>query len=131
MLLKLNQVSGFSGFESLATLLIRHILEDPATLKHTIEKVIRASTVSSNSYTTKELHYLLLRVLAPAACRSPSMFAEVARDILRVDITLLKRGEPEEDHRLLVKSLPMKTSAHTSSSNSHHVWRAHHDLRGN
>ena len=119
MLLKLNQVSGFSGFESLATLLIRHILEDPATLKHTIEKVIRASTVSSNSYTTKELHYLLLRVLAPAACRSPSMFAEVARDILRVDITLLKRGEPEEDHRLLVKSLPMKTSAHTSSSNSH------------
>ena len=115
MLLKLTQVSGFSGFESLATLLIRHILEDPSTLKHTIEKVIRASTVSSNTYTTKELHYLL-RVLAPAACRSPSMFAEVSRDILRVDISLLKRGEPEEDHRLLVKSLPVKTSSHTSSN---------------
>ena len=118
MLLKLTQVSGFSGFESLATLLIRHILEDPSTLKHTIEKVIRASTVSSNSYTTKELHYLL-RVLAPAACRSPSMFAEVARDILRVDISLLKRGEPEEDHRLLVKSIQVKASTSTSSHSNH------------
>ena len=118
MLLQLTQVSGFSGFESLATLLIRHILEDPFTLRHTIEKVIRSSTVSSNSYTTKELHYLL-RVLAPAACRAPSMFAEVARDILRVDIGLLKRGEPEDDHRLLVKSLPMRTSTPTSSNNSY------------
>merc|ERR1712038_32621 len=118
MLLKLTQVSGFSGFESLATLLIRHIMEDPNTLKHTIEKVIRASTASSSSYTTKELHYLL-RVLAPAACRSPQMFAEVAREILRVDISLLKRGEPEDDYRLLVKSLPMKSSANISNDINH------------
>lgn len=120
MLLQLNQASGFSGFESLATLLIRHILEDPSTLKHTIEKVIRASTASSSSYTTKELHYLL-RVLAPAACRSPYMFAEVAREILRVDISLLKRGEPEEDFRLLVKSLPMKSSSNSSGNVNHQV----------
>ena len=115
MLLQLTQASSFSGFTSLATLLIRHILEDPQTLRHTMEKVIRASTINSSSYTTKELNYLL-RILAPAACRSPSVFGEVAREVLRVDVSLLKRGEPEDDHRLLVKSLPMKTSVPPSLS---------------
>ena len=36
----------------------------------------------------------------------------MAKFILRVDISLLsKRGEPEDDHRLLVKSLVGKASA--------------------
>ena len=47
-----------------------------------------------------------------AACRQPETFTSVARDILRVDISLLsKRVEPEDDHRLLVKSLPGKAPA--------------------
>ena len=72
----LTQASSFSGFSSLATLLIRHVMEDPVTLRQTMEKVIRSSTVNSSSSNTKELHYLLA-CLAPAACRSPQLFAEV------------------------------------------------------
>ncbi len=112
MLLGLTQASTFSGFTSLATLLIRHVMEDPATLRYTMEKVVRSSTANSNSTTTKELHYLL-RVLAPAACRTSNVFEEVSKEILRVDTTLWKRGEPEDDPRLLVKSLPVKSGAPT------------------
>ena len=103
MLLALTQASSFSGFTSLATLLIRHVMEDPATLR---------STANSNSTTTKELHYLL-RVLASAACRTSTVFTEVAKEILRVDTSLWKRGEPEEDPRLLVKSIPSKLGTST------------------
>ena len=40
------------------------------------------------------------------------MFGEVAATTLRVDVSLLnKRGEPEDDPRLLVKSLPARTAA--------------------
>ena len=39
MILGLTQVSGFNGFTPLVTLLFRHIIEDPATLRHTMEKV--------------------------------------------------------------------------------------------
>ena len=65
-------------------------MEDPVTLRQTMEKVIRSSTVNSSSSNTKELHYLLA-CLAPAACRSPQLFAEVARETLRVDFNLLKK----------------------------------------
>lgn len=39
MILGLTQGSGFNGFTPLVTLLFRHIIEDPATLRHTMEKV--------------------------------------------------------------------------------------------
>lgn len=39
MILGLTQSSGFNGFTPLVTLLFRHIIEDPATLRHTMEKV--------------------------------------------------------------------------------------------
>ena len=111
LLLALTQASSFSGFSSLASLLVRHVLEDEQTLRNTMEKIIRSSA-SNSSPTCKELHYML-RSLAPAACREPATFTSVAKDILRVDLSLLsKRGmEPEDDGRLLLKSLPGKSSA--------------------
>lgn len=42
MILGLTQTSGFNGFAPLVTLLFRHIIEDPATLRHTMEKVSRS-----------------------------------------------------------------------------------------
>ena len=93
-------------------------MEDPITLRQTMEKVIRSSTVNSSSSNTKELHYLLA-CLAPAACRSPQLFAEVARETLRVDFNLLKKtAEIDEDKRLLLKSLPAKATGNTSSNAS-------------
>lgn len=38
-ILGLTQSSGFTGFTPLVTLLLRHVIEDPATLRHTMEKV--------------------------------------------------------------------------------------------
>ena len=113
MLLNLTQSSNFNGFASLATLLVRHVMEDPATLRAAIERVIRNSTSSSNQGSnTKEFHYLL-KMLAPAACRSPELFQDLSREILRVDFNLLsKRGtDIEDDQRLLIKSLPPKSGS--------------------
>ena len=39
MLLDLTQASSFTGFFSLSTLLIRHVMEEPRTLRHAMEKV--------------------------------------------------------------------------------------------
>ena len=39
LLLGLTQASAFQGFTSLATLIFRHVLEEPNTLRHTMEKV--------------------------------------------------------------------------------------------
>lgn len=52
MILGLTQSSGFNGFTPLVTLLFRHIIEDPATLRHTMEKVGKLSYFSfkSNSF---------------------------------------------------------------------------------
>lgn len=40
LLLNLSQSSAFSGFLTLATLLLRHLVEEPETLQHTMEKVM-------------------------------------------------------------------------------------------
>lgn len=97
-------------------------MEDPQTLTQTMEKVIRSSTINSNASNTKELHYLL-RMLAPAACRSPNLFADVSRDILRVDFNLLKKhiDGQDEDKRLLLKSLPAKPTTTNTTTPLHDV----------
>ncbi|GAB6020027.1 hypothetical protein CHUAL_014109 [Chamberlinius hualienensis] len=116
LLLRLTRASAFTGFTSLATLLVRHVMEELRTLLHTMEKVIRSTTFSSSSSAgSKELHYLL-RVLAPAACRAPEQFVEVACNVLRVALPspTLKRGEDES--RLsdmavqMLKALPAKAT---------------------
>ncbi|MBN3301500.1 HUWE1 ligase, partial [Amia calva] len=52
MILALTQGSGFNGFTPLVTLLFRHIIEDPATLRHTMEKVVRSAVTSGAGSTT-------------------------------------------------------------------------------
>ena len=92
-LLQLTQASAFQGFQALATLLLRHILEDPVTLRTTMEKVVRSASQGGGmdgmtqahhgSNELKEIHYVL-RKLGPAACRDPSLFTEVAKNTLRI-----------------------------------------------
>lgn len=41
------------------------------------------SGVHQGSLGSKEVHYVL-RVLGPAACRNPSLFAEVTKNVLRI-----------------------------------------------
>lgn len=95
-LLLLTQDSAVAGFATLATLLLRHVLEDEENLKHTMEKVVRSSATTSvtssvtgvnqSSHGAKEVNYIL-RVLGPAACRNTELFKDVATSSLHLAIT--------------------------------------------
>lgn len=94
LLLGLTQASAFSGFASLASLLVRHVVEEPPTLAHAMDKVARtmATAGGSSPVSSKELHYVL-RVLGPAACRDARLFQEVATSVLRISLLpMSKRG---------------------------------------
>ncbi|XP_061129144.1 E3 ubiquitin-protein ligase HUWE1 isoform X8 [Syngnathus typhle] len=136
MILGLTQTSGFNGFTPLVTLLFRHIIEDPATLRHTMEKVVRSAVTSGAGSTTsgvvsgslgsREINYIL-RVLGPAACRDPECFAETASNCVRIALpaprgagtVLLPAASDDEFENLrikgpnavqLVKTTPLKLS---------------------
>ncbi|XP_069142505.1 E3 ubiquitin-protein ligase HUWE1-like isoform X2 [Argopecten irradians] len=113
VLLNLTQASAFQGFVSLATLIFRHILEEPASLKYCMEKAIKKATsgsgsslsgVQQGSMGSKELHYVL-RVLGPAACRNPGMFKEVARNTLRIALPRPSKRD-EDENRLYGPNAP-------------------------
>lgn len=91
-LLKMRQLSAFSGYEILSTVLIRHTLEEPQSLAYAMEKVLRARTLSSIALPYKELIYLT-RQIGGAVTRSPEKFYEVAKNILRIDTSLFVRSK--------------------------------------
>uniref|UniRef100_F6XN27 HECT-type E3 ubiquitin transferase n=1 Tax=Ciona intestinalis TaxID=7719 RepID=F6XN27_CIOIN len=108
-LLRLKFKHGFVGFASLATLLLRHILEEDATLKYSMDKAIHDITVSgagnascgvtSGSVGARELHYVL-RALAPAACQHPDLFSEACKKNMKIVLPSLtsRNVETEEDN---------------------------------
>ncbi|KAG8002696.1 E3 ubiquitin-protein ligase HUWE1 [Nibea albiflora] len=116
MILGLTQSSGFNGFTPLVTLLFRHIIEDPATLRHTMEKELcQAALVLEKSIT-------ILRVLGPAACRNPECFAETASNCVRIALPAPRGAGTASDDEFenlrikgpnavqLVKTTPLKLS---------------------
>ncbi|KAM4662647.1 E3 ubiquitin-protein ligase HUWE1 [Discoglossus pictus] len=131
MILSLRQTSGFGGFTPLVTLLFRHIIEDPCTLQHTMEKVVRSAATSGAGSTTsgvvsgslgsREINYIL-RVLGPAACRNPDIFTEVANNCIRIALPAPRGSGTASDDEFenlrikgpnavqLVKTTPVKPS---------------------
>ncbi|XP_068104390.1 E3 ubiquitin-protein ligase HUWE1 isoform X4 [Hyperolius riggenbachi] len=131
MILSLTQSSGFNGFTPLVTLLFRHIIEDPCTLQHTMEKVVRSAATSGAGSTTsgvvsgslgsREINYIL-RVLGPAACRNPDIFTEVANNCIRIALPAPRGSGTASDDEFenlrikgpnavqLVKTTPVKPS---------------------
>uniref|UniRef100_A0A667ZXG7 E3 ubiquitin-protein ligase HUWE1 n=1 Tax=Myripristis murdjan TaxID=586833 RepID=A0A667ZXG7_9TELE len=131
MILGLTQGSGFNGFTPLVTLLFRHIIEDPATLRHTMEKVVRSAVTSGAGSTTsgvvsgslgsREINYIL-RVLGPAACRNPDCFTETANSCVRIALPAPRGAGTASDDEFenlrikgpnavqLVKTTPLKLS---------------------
>lgn len=97
-LLKMRQSAAFTGYEILATILIRHTLEEPQTLAYAMEKVLRARTLVSIPPPYKELMYLT-RQIGGAVTRAPDIFFNVSKDILRVEYSVYGRGD-EVDTRL-------------------------------
>uniref|UniRef100_A0A670KLH3 E3 ubiquitin-protein ligase HUWE1 n=1 Tax=Podarcis muralis TaxID=64176 RepID=A0A670KLH3_PODMU len=131
MILGLTQSSGFNGFTPLVTLLFRHIIEDPCTLHHTMEKVVRSAATSGAGSTTsgvvsgslgsREINYIL-RVLGPSACRNPEIFTEVANGCIRIALPAPRGSGTASDDEFenlrikgpnavqLVKTTPVKPS---------------------
>ncbi|XP_066587993.1 E3 ubiquitin-protein ligase HUWE1 isoform X2 [Prorops nasuta] len=103
LLLEMTQASSFIGSINLSTLLIRHTLEEPRTLRLAMEKVIRTRTQSNIPPNYKEILFMT-RQISSAVCRNPEVYREVCENILRVDISVLKRDDV--DSRLIVKALP-------------------------
>ncbi|GFT18781.1 e3 ubiquitin-protein ligase HUWE1 [Nephila pilipes] len=119
-LLSLTQPYAFIGFTSLTALLFRHILEDPNTLAHTMEKVIRSATAggSSSLMVSKEMHYIF-RVLGPAACRDPDIFSTVASNTLRLTILPITKRDEEDGRYNSNSSVQMLKSVPNKCSSSH------------
>lgn len=91
-LLNTRHIDDFIGFAVLATILIRHALEEPNTLSYAMEKVIRGRTLSTIPPPYRDLVHLL-RQLGAAITRDPDVFFQIANNILRVDISSYKPGE--------------------------------------
>ncbi|GFW06194.1 e3 ubiquitin-protein ligase HUWE1 [Trichonephila clavipes] len=119
-LLSLTQPYAFIGFTSLTALLFRHILEDPNTLAHTMEKVIRTATAGSSSslMVSKEMHYMF-RVLGPAACRDSDIFSNVASNTLRLNILPVTKRDEEDGRYNSNSSVQMLKSVPNKCSSSH------------
>ena len=101
LLLALPTEASFQGFLSLATLILRHTIEDEKALTYAMEKIIRSSTlgtgssacgVAMNSNGSRELHYVM-RVLSPAICRDKDIFMTVANKVLRIQVPVTKKGK--------------------------------------
>ncbi|XP_034939530.1 E3 ubiquitin-protein ligase HUWE1 isoform X2 [Chelonus insularis] len=108
LLLDMTQASSFLGCINLSTLLIRHTLEEPRTLRLAMEKVVRSRTQVNIPPSYKEILFMT-RQISSAVCRNPEVYREVCESILRVDINVLKRDDV--DNRLVVKALPPSHSS--------------------
>lgn len=91
-LLRIRFIADFGGFGVLATILIRHALEEPNTLTYAMEKVIRGRALSTIPPPYRDLVYLS-RQLGAAVMRDPDVFFQVAKNILRVDVSASKPGD--------------------------------------
>lgn len=104
LLLNLSPSSFFVGFNTLVTLLIRHVLEDEKTLKHAFEQLLITRTLSTIPAGYKELIYMT-RQMCTAISRDPIKFTDVAKQILRIDKDALKLNQLPKDERKIVKSI--------------------------
>lgn len=110
VLLNMKQNSGFIGFTTLATLLIRHVIEEPKTLLLAIQNVLVNRTLTTIPAGHRELLFLI-RQLNSAVYRDPELFKEAALKILRVDFESMKRSQITDEKRFIMKSIPLPTSA--------------------
>lgn len=107
VLLEMTQSCGYIGFVTLATLLIRHVLEEPITLGLAMQNVIYSRTMQTIPPGYKELFYLT-RQISAAVSREPDCFHSVANQILRIDLSVLRKNALKDDQRILLKSIKVE-----------------------
>lgn len=87
LLLDLTLASTYTGFESIATLLIRHVFEGPSVLEMTMEKVLRAKSSVNFPPEYREL-VNLSRHLGSAIARDTLTFTRLAKKIWTPDTAM-------------------------------------------
>lgn len=131
LLLHLKQPLLFQGFTSLVTLIFRHILEEPSALKYSMEKVVKIASlgvgsgisgIAQGSPGAKEMHYVL-RVLGPAACRSPEVFTSIAQQTLRIALPPPSKRDEDEARSTALTTPQMVKFVPTQSSSPAQVKR--------
>ncbi|GLJ53784.1 hypothetical protein SUGI_1147870 [Cryptomeria japonica] len=78
----------FSGFDNVATTIIRHILEDPHTLQLAMESEIRHSIVAASTRNIggRVSPRTFLSNLAPVISRDPAVFILAARAVCQIEM---------------------------------------------
>lgn len=108
---QLHESCSFTGYPILATMIIRHVLEEPSVLLQTMEKVIRTTTQHSQS-NSREMH-CVLRALGPAIFRNEEAFKKLATELLRIAPYAGRRDDEDNtatkpDAPQILKTLPPK-----------------------
>lgn len=110
VLLNMKQNSGFIGFTTLATLLIRHLIEEPKTLSLAIQNVLINRTLTTIPPGHRELLFLV-RQLNSAVYRDPELFKEAALKVLCVDFDSMKCSNITDEKKFIMKSVPPRNAA--------------------
>ncbi|XXG72650.1 hypothetical protein AAC387_Pa07g1701 [Persea americana] len=104
-LFRLPKSCYFPGFDSVASAIIRHLLEDPQTLQTAMELEIRQTLTGILSrHTGRILPRTFLTSMAPVIARDPVIFMRAAAAVCQVEssggrtnIILLKEKDKEKD----------------------------------
>ncbi|CAL5075279.1 unnamed protein product [Urochloa decumbens] len=99
-LLNLPSVCIFPGFETLASAIVRHLIEDPPTLQSAMELEIRQSLSNRGSRTPRSF----LTNMAPLISRDPVIFMRAVTSVCQLDssggrmnVVLLKDKEKDRE----------------------------------
>lgn len=104
-LFSLPKTCMFPGFDSLASVIIRHLLEDPQTLQTAMELEIRQTLTGSHNRQAGRLQpRTFLTSMAPVLSRDPEIFMKAAAAVCqlessvgRMSIVLSKEREKDKD----------------------------------
>ncbi|XP_040383322.1 E3 ubiquitin-protein ligase UPL1-like isoform X1 [Oryza brachyantha] len=99
-LLSVPRTCIFHGYETLASAIVRHLIEDPQTLQSAMELEIRQSLSTRGSHTARSF----LTNMSPLISRDPVIFMKAVTSVCQLDcsggrmsVALLKEKEKEKD----------------------------------
>ncbi|KAB2044499.1 hypothetical protein ES319_D01G095000v1 [Gossypium barbadense] len=102
-LFSLPRTCFFPGYDTVASAIIRHLLEDPQTLQTAMELEIR-QTLSGSRHAGRVSPRTFLTSMAPVICRDPVVFMKAATAVCQLEssggrpfVVLLKEKEREKD----------------------------------
>ncbi|PSR95563.1 E3 ubiquitin-protein like [Actinidia chinensis var. chinensis] len=102
-LLSLPRSCFFPGYDTLASTIIRHLLEDPQTLQTAMELEIR-QTLSGNRHAGRVYPRTFLTSMSPVISRDPGVFLKAATAVCQLEssggrtvVVLSKEKEKEKD----------------------------------